>query len=89
MPKKTNILFLFFVLLSFFSCQSEAEKKAERNAVIDSTIVNFEKKLYQTKMDSVFAKNKFNGSISVFQNGEKLYEKQNGFEDFKTSKTVL
>ena len=83
MSKKINTLFLFFVLLSVFSCQSEAEKKAERNAVIDSTIVNFEKKLYQTQIDSVFAKEKFNGSISVFQNGEKLYEKQNGFEDFK------
>lgn len=83
MSKKINTLFLFFVLLSVISCQSEAEKKAERNAVIDSTIVNFEKKLYQTQIDSVFAKEKFNGSISVFQNGEKLYEKQNGFEDFK------
>ncbi len=83
MSKKINILFLFFVLMSFVSCKSEAEKKAERNAVIDSTIMNFEKKLYQTQIDSVFAKEKFNGSISVFQNGEKLYEKQNGFEDFK------
>lgn len=79
-----NTSFLFFLIFLFtFSCKSEAEKVAERNAVIDSTINSFQKNLYTNLIDSVFAHNKFNGSISIFQNGEKLYEKENGFEDFK------
>lgn len=83
MSKKIHILFLFFVLQSLVSCKSEAEKKAERNAVIDSTIVSFEKNLYKTQIDSVFARHQFNGSVAVYQDSTLIYEKQNGFEDFK------
>lgn len=83
MSKKINSLSLSFVLLSLFSCQSEAEKKAERNAVVDSTIAVFQKNLLKTQLDSVFSANKFNGAISVQENGQKLYERENGFENFK------
>ncbi|OWK74593.1 serine hydrolase [Flavobacteriaceae bacterium JJC] len=78
-------LFLFFILIS---CKSEPAKIADdsvtRNAIIDSTITVFQKKLLAQQIDSVFSKTKFNGSISVVQNGEKLYERENGLEDFKT-----
>lgn len=80
---KPAIALISLLILTIFSCKSEAEKKAERNAVIDSTLVSFEKNLYRTQIDSVFAKEKFNGSIAVFQNGKSIYEKQNGFENFK------
>lgn len=83
MLKKFPFLF-FLILLTKISCKSEAEKVAERNAVIDSTIINFQEKLLENKIDSVFAQNNFNGSISIFQNGGKLYENENGFQDFKT-----
>lgn len=82
------VVFAASFLLFQLSCQSEANKQAERNAVIDSTLVNFQKKLYTSYIDSVFAKEDFNGSVLVFQNGQQLYEKENGFEDFN-KKTKL
>lgn len=82
------VVFAASFLLFQLSCQSEADKQAERNAVIDSTLVNFQKKLYTSYIDSVFAKEDFNGSVLVFQNGQQLYEKENGFEDFN-KKTKL
>ena len=85
--KKFFPLFIF-CLFAFVSCKSEKEKLAEetakRNAIIDSTITNFQKIYFKNQIDSVFAKTKFNGSISVYQGNEKIYEKENGFEDFKT-----
>lgn len=80
-----SFLFFFFILIS---CKSEPAKipngSADRNVIIDSTITAFQKKLLAQQIDSVFSKTKFNGSISVVRDGEKLYEKENGFEDFKT-----
>lgn len=75
-----------------FSCKSEAEKIAEqitvRNTLIDSTISNFQKKLLTQQIDSVFSKYDFNGSVLVVKYDEILYEKENGFENFRT-KTKL
>ena len=81
-----------FLLVVFSSCKSESEKLAEENAmrkaIIDSVITQFQKNLLTQQIDSVFSKSKFNGSISVMQNDKILYEKYNGFENFKT-KTPL
>lgn len=81
-----------FLLVVFSSCKSESEKLAEENAmrkaIIDSVITQFQKNLLTQQIDSVFSKSKFNGSISVMQDGKILYEKYNGFENFK-SKTPL
>ncbi len=81
--KKHNFHCFIFLLLLVVSCKSEAEKTTERNAIVDSTITAFEKKLYQKSMDSIFENEKFNGSIFIFQGNEKLYGRENGFEDFK------
>lgn len=83
-----NRVFLLLIPIFIISCKSEAEKISERNSIIDSTITAFQKKLLKTEIDSVFERNHFNGSISVFQNGEKLYEKENGFENFKTKSKI-
>ena len=97
MFKKFNVrvpTFLTYsiVLLIFPSCKSETAKitddSAARNAIIDSTITAFQKKLLSQQTDSVFSIYDFNGSISVEQNGEKIYEKFQGFEDFKTKKEL-
>lgn len=71
-----NRVFLLLIPIFIISCKSEAEKISERNSIIDSTITAFQKNLLKTEIDSVFEKNHFNGSISVFQNGEKLYERK-------------
>ena len=87
---KTQFLFysIFIVLLFANSCKSESDKIAERNAIIDSTLTNFQKIYYQNQLDSVFAKNNFNGSIAVFADSTEIYEKENGFENFKTKEKL-
>ena len=77
----------FLTILTFFlaltSCKSEAEKITERNAVVDSTIAGFQKVYYQNQLDSIISEAKFNGTVSVEQNGEKIFEKENGLENFQ------
>ncbi len=88
MYQKTRPFFFLFLLFVLFSCKSEAEKIAEqttiRNALIDSTINNFQKKLLTQQIDSVFSKYQFNGSVAVLKSDEVLYRKEAGFEDFRT-----
>ncbi|WHF51148.1 serine hydrolase domain-containing protein [Chryseobacterium gotjawalense] len=92
MLQKFKLLYFLFLLAAMFSCKSEADKQVERtvarNAVIDSTLTVFKQKLLKAQIDSVFAKTQFNGSVSVLQDGKILYQKENGFEDFK-DKTKL
>lgn len=83
-----NLIFFILIFLIFQSCKKSPDPVAVRNSVVDSTIVAFTKALYKNQIDSVIAKNKFNGSVAVFQDGIPLYEKQNGFEDFR-QKTKL
>lgn len=82
--KKITYCFLFLIILS---CKSEQEKIAEktvsRNLIIDSTISSFQKNYLTQKIDSVFSKYQFNGSVAVINDKEILYEKSNGFENFK------
>ena len=89
---KDHITYCFLILITIISCNSETEKitndSAARNATIDSTITAFQKKLLSQQTDSVFSIYDFNGSISIVQNGEKIYEEFQGFEDFKTKKEL-
>lgn len=84
MMKLGQMFFFSLLVLMLTSCKSDAEKMAERNAVIDSTIVGFQKKLLGMQLDSIFSQNQFNASVSIVQNGKKIYEKENGYEDFQT-----
>lgn len=85
-------LFFLLILTTTFSCKSEADKIAEqtaaRNALIDSTINQFQEKLLAQQIDSVFSKYQFNGSVAVLKNDEVLYQKENGFGDFKQKKKL-
>ncbi len=83
MPKIKSLVVSVFSIILLVSCKSEAEKKAERNAIIDSTIVNFEKKLLKNQIDSVFVKHHFNGRVAIFNKDEIVYQKQNGFQNFE------
>ena len=86
MFQKIRPFYFLFLFLTLFSCKSEAEKIAEqtvsRNALIDSTINNFQKKLLTNQIDSVFSKYNFNGSIAILKNDEILYQNENGFQNF-------
>ena len=79
--------YLCFSFVFMISCKQEKQnvvaKEFDRASIVDSTINAFQKKLLSQQIDSIFSKTKFNGSISVNQNDLKLYEKANGFEDFK------
>ncbi|GAB0156877.1 serine hydrolase domain-containing protein [Chryseobacterium sp. Alg-005] len=77
---------IFIVLISFFvfhSCNNPGPvKTVDRNAIIDSTVIAFEKKLLEQQIDSVFKKYNFNGSVAVFKDSLELYRKSNGYSDF-------
>lgn len=84
-----RISFFFIFIVSVVSCTAETQKpQVNKNAIIDSTITAFQKTLLQQQIDSVFKKYNFNGSIAVFKDSIPLYQKQNGFSDFK-SKTKI
>ena len=87
---KNKLVFTFYLVLflSFFSCKSEEQKKVDKNAIIDSTITAFQKTLLEQQIDSVFVKNSFNANVLVVKDSTIIYEKENGFQDFKT-KTPL
>lgn len=81
------ILLSLITMAAVSSCKSEAEKatgrQAAREALTDSTLTAVRKQMLQTRIDSVFSRMKFNGSISIHQNGNLLVEKSVGFENFK------
>ena len=89
-----NFKSVFFLLILIFgtSCKSEKEKIAakavSREAIIDSTINQFQKILLKNQIDSVFAKYDFNGSVAVLKGKNILYQKNQGFENFKTNAKI-
>lgn len=88
---KKNYYFLLLAILlcNLISCKNEAPVKAvDRNAIVDSTITAFEKKLLKQQIDSVFKKYNFNGSVAVFKDSIELYRKENGFSDFKSKSKI-
>lgn len=84
---------ILFLLVILISCEKNeikqiAAKSIDKNAIIDSTITAFEKKLLEQQIDSVFKKYNFNGSVAVFKDSVQLYRKENGFSDFKTKTKI-
>lgn len=84
---------VLFLLITLISCEKNiikqiAAKPINKNAIIDSTITAFEKKMFEQQIDSVFKKYNFNGSVAVFKDSVKLYQKENGFSDFKTKTKI-
>ncbi|WP_228451718.1 serine hydrolase domain-containing protein [Chryseobacterium sp. SN22] len=55
----------------------------DKKAIIDSTVIAFEKNLLKNQIDSVFKKHQFNGSVAVFKDSVELYRKDQGFSDFR------
>lgn len=94
MTQKKYFLFtLLFLFVTLISCEKAeikqiAAKPIDKNAIIDSTITAFEKKLLEQQIDSVFKKYDFNGSVAVFKDSTQLYRKENGFSDFKTKTKI-
>jgi len=90
MLKKFNQYLIVAILICLTSCENKPipVKTDNKNKVIDSTIAAFEKKLLEQQIDSVFQKYDFNGSVAIFKDSIKLYQKENGFSDFK-NKTAI
>lgn len=84
---KNLVLFLFFTL-TLFSCKKENSSPEPKKLSAEEVVFHFKKKLYQNEIDSIFKKFNFNGSIAIFQDSVLVYQKDQGFEDFK-SKTKL
>ncbi|ASK30864.1 serine hydrolase [Chryseobacterium sp. T16E-39] len=85
------LLSLSVAALSLTACKNTAEssvKIVDRNAIVDSTILAFEKKLLEKQIDSVFSKYQFNGSVAVFKDSIQLYQKENGFSNFENKTKI-
>lgn len=72
------------------SCSTEQKevKTVDRNAIIDSTINSFQKKLLTAQIDSVFSKYNFNGSVAVFKDSLEVYRKNQGYSNFKNQTKI-
>ncbi|KQT19269.1 serine hydrolase [Chryseobacterium sp. Leaf404] len=83
---------IFFIsLLSFilFSCEKEVLKKPiNSQAIADSAVLDFKKKLIASQIDSVFNQYQFNGSVGIFKDSIELYRKNNGFSDFENQTKI-
>lgn len=88
MSKTQSIGYIFcsLIFIVIASCQSQKEKLQERNALIDSVLLSTQQNLYSIEIDSLVKKNNFNGVISIYKDSVKVYEKRNGFRDFKQKK---
>jgi len=76
-------------LLFLFSCQKiETAKSFDKKAIADSAVAVFQKKLYTTQLDSVFAQYNFNGSVGIFRDSIELYRKNNGMADFEKNTEI-
>lgn len=84
-----NILAILPFFILFTSCEkAKTIKPVDKKTIADSAVTVFKKKLYQNQVDSVFIKNKFNGSVAIFKDSIELYRKNSGFSDFKTKNLV-
>ncbi|SFB87794.1 serine hydrolase domain-containing protein [Kaistella jeonii] len=79
---------LYFAFLLFIiSCKSEKEKFAAQpispEVIVENAVNQFEKSILKDKIDSVFSKYHFNGSVAVLKGENMLYQKSEGFQNFK------
>ncbi|CAA7390071.1 Penicillin-binding protein 4* [Chryseobacterium fistulae] len=85
-----QFILFFFILFSIIGCQVELPplKTTNRNNIIDSTIVVFEKKMVGQQIDSIFKKYNFNASVGIFRDSIPIYRKNNGYSDFVNKTTI-
>lgn len=93
MPKKSFSVFLIVGLLfHLISCQQSQQeittRMVDKKAIINSTVIAFEKNLLKNQIDSVFKKHQFNGSVAVFKDSVELYRKDQGFSDFRNQDKI-
>ncbi|MBQ0152500.1 MAG: beta-lactamase family protein [Chryseobacterium sp.] len=89
--KKNIFLFLSIFLIIIYSCKSEKtiqEQKVNKQAIVDSTITAFQKKLYESQIDSIVKKYNFNGSVALFKDSAEIYRKNSGYSNFKTKTKI-
>ncbi|ASW75696.1 beta-lactamase [Chryseobacterium piperi] len=91
MLKISNLLLtLLVIVFSLTACKNTPEPidTINRNAIVDSAITAFEKKLLASQIDSIFKKYNFNGSVGVFKDSVQLYQKENGFSNFENKTKI-
>ncbi len=88
MLKKTfSSFFIIYFLSLLISCKQNHQETrtatVDKQAIIDSTVIVFEKSLLKNQIDSVFKKYQFNGSVAVFKDSVELYRRNQGLSDFR------
>ncbi|MHA6696480.1 serine hydrolase domain-containing protein [Chryseobacterium sp. A321] len=80
--QKSTVYFVV-LLLTLGACESKKPDLKPTQKPKDYTLVDFQRALYQVQLDSLLNKSDFNGIVSIMQNGELLFQKSKGFENFK------
>ena len=92
MKKTFPFYFLIIIAFSFQSCKKseeiEAQKIIDQQRIEDSIAVAKKTAEITPLLDSIILKNKFNAIVSVDWEGKKVYEKANGFSNFKTETPI-
>lgn len=90
MQKTTLWSFLFLLLI--LSCQknekANAEKAINQKAIADSLALVKKNNAIRPILDSIILKNKFNGVVSVEWDAKKVYDRPEGFSDFKNQRKL-
>ncbi|WP_300668770.1 serine hydrolase domain-containing protein [Soonwooa sp.] len=83
---------MFIFLIGFQSCKKAEEVKAQKiidqKRIEDSIAVAKKNAEIAPLLDSIILKNKFNAIVSVDWDGKKIYERANGFSNFKTKSKI-
>lgn len=82
------LCFLLILLFTLQSCRKNTNDQTSRITIVDSTLSAFQYNFYKAEIDSVFARHRFNGTVSILQDSTILYSKQNGFENFENKKKI-
>lgn len=76
--------FLLCILILFgtVSC-TESMDEERKEEIVKNAVVEFEKEIISFEINKIIDGKKFNGSISILQDGDLLYDRRSGFENFR------
>lgn len=85
-------IYIFALLCCFtllYNCKKDTDREQiQKIETPEDAVLTFRKHLYQNKIDSIFKKYEFNGSIAVYQDSTLLASGNKGFLNFKTKTLV-
>lgn len=89
---KKQLVWILLIFAFFGACKKteevEAQKIIDQKRIEDSISLVKKSAEITPLLDSIILKNKFNAIVSVDWDGKKIYERANGFSNFKTESKI-